>query len=83
MARIVVLGIPGEDGLWAANLDTGTVTPLAVPASGNLKTADDLRKAGATITAGVNLAALAVTDGAGGISGGFYDTSISGGFYDK
>lgn len=83
MTRIVVLGIKGEDGLWAANLDTGTVTPLAVPASGNLKTADDLRKAGATITVGVNLAALAATDGSGDPSGGFYDTGPSGGSYDK
>lgn len=83
MTKIVVLGIQGEDGLWAANLDTGTVTKLAVPASGNLKTADDLRKAGATITAGVNLAALAASDQSGDLSGGFYDTGVSGGFYDK
>lgn len=82
MTRIVVLGIPGEDGLWAANLDTGTVTPLAVPASGNLKMADDLRKAGATITVGVNLATLATSDGVEDPSGGFYDTGPSGGFYD-
>lgn len=83
MTRIVVLGIEGEDSLWAANLDTGTVTSLAVPAGGNLKAADDLRKAGATITVGVNLAALATSDGMGDPSGGFYDTGLSGGFYDK
>ncbi len=74
MTRIVVLGIEGEDGLWAANLDTGTVTPMSVPASGNLKIADDLRKAGATITVGVNLATLATADGMEEPSGGFYDT---------
>lgn len=73
MTKIVVLGIQGEDGLWAADLDAGTVTQIAVPASGNLKAADDLRKAGATITVGVNLAALAASDGLGDPSGGFYD----------
>ena len=59
MARIVVLGIEGEDGLWAVDLDAGTATQVGVPASGTLKTADDLRKAGATITVDVNFAALA------------------------
>ncbi len=83
MTRIVVLGMKGEDGLWVADLDAGTVTQIAVPASGNLKAADDLRKAGATITVGVNLAALAASDGSGDPSGGFYDTGVSGGFYDK
>ncbi|MGE6740298.1 hypothetical protein ACQKGC_08510 [Allorhizobium pseudoryzae] len=28
MSRIVVIGIPGEDGLWMADLDAGTVTPV-------------------------------------------------------
>lgn len=73
MTRIVVLGIEGDDALWAANLDTGTVTQIAVPATGHLKAADDLRKAGATITVGVNLATLATADGLEEPSGGFYD----------
>jgi hypothetical protein len=28
MSRIVILGIPGEDGLWMADLDAATVTPV-------------------------------------------------------
>lgn len=28
MSRIVVIGIPGEDGLWMADLDAGTVTDV-------------------------------------------------------
>lgn len=78
MARIVVLGTKDDDGLWVADLDAGTVTQIAAPASGPLKAADDLRKAGATIVAGVNLAvrapADATSDNLSELSGGFYDT---------
>lgn len=75
MARIVVLGIKGDNGLWAADLDAGTVTQIGVPASGSLKTVDDLRKAGATITIDVNFAALAPAD--------VTLTELSNGIYDK
>ncbi|MFC3074539.1 hypothetical protein [Shinella pollutisoli] len=78
MARIVVLGIAGEDGLWVADLDAGTVTGVDAPTGGDLKKADDLRKAGATVVKGVNLAALASS--ADAVSGGFMD--VSGGFMD-
>lgn len=75
MAKIVVLGIPGENGLWAADLDAGTVTQIGAPVSGSLKAADDLRKAGATITIGVNFAALAPAS--------VTLTDLSNGIYDK
>jgi hypothetical protein len=86
MARIVVLGVQGEEGLWVADLDAGTVAALPVPSTGALKTADDLRKAGATITKGVNLAALATSIDAA--SGGYMDASggymdADGGYMDK
>lgn len=86
MARLVVLGVQGDDGLWVADLDAGTVTSIGVPAGGALKAADDLRKAGASVIKGVNLAALATS--ADAVSGGFMDTSggfmdTSGGFMDK
>lgn len=78
MARIVVLGVEGDNGLWVADLDAGTVTQIGVPASGPLKAGDDLRKAGATVTAGVNFAvrapANATVDNLTQLSGGFYDT---------
>lgn len=79
MARIVVLGIAGEEGLWIADLDAGTVVGAEAPAGGDLKAADELRKAGATIVKGVNLAALASS--ADAASGGFLD--VSGGFLDN
>lgn len=79
MAKIVVLGIEGEDGLWIADLDAGTIAPVAAPASGDLKAANDLRKGGAVIVKGVNLAALAKSTDS--VSGGFLD--VSGGFLDN
>lgn len=78
MARLVVLGIEGDDGLWVADLDAGTVTQITAPSTGALKAADDLRKAGASVVKGVNLAALASS--ASAVSGGFMD--VSGGFMD-
>lgn len=71
MAKVVVLGIEGEENLWVADLEAGTVSKIATPESGALKTADDLRKAGATVTKGVNLAALARS--ADSAAGGFMD----------
>lgn len=79
MTRLVVLGVQGDDGLWLADLDAGTITQIDVPATGALKNADDLRKAGASVIKGVNLAALATS--ADAVSGGFMD--VSGGFMDQ
>lgn len=86
MARIVVLGITGEDGLWVADLDAGTISQVPAPTSGDLKKADDLRKTGAAVIKGVNFAALATSVDA--VSGGFLDVSggfldVSGGFLDN
>jgi hypothetical protein len=86
MARLIVLGVQGDEGLWVADLDAGTVTQIGAPSSGALKQADELRKAGATVTKGVNLAALATS--ADAVSGGFMDVSggfmdVSGGFMDS
>lgn len=86
MARIVVVGLQGEEGLWVADLDAGTVSALPAPSTGALKAADDLRKAGAVITKGVNLAALATS--ADAASGGYMDAGggymdADGGYMDK
>ena len=56
MAKVVIIGFPGEDGLWVADIDAGTVTALPKPTSGALKDANDLRAGGAVITKDVNLA---------------------------
>ncbi|WFS04460.1 hypothetical protein [Rhizobium tumorigenes] len=56
MSKLVVIRLPGESGLWLADLEAGTVTSLAVPVSGALKQASDLSAAGVTIVKGVDLA---------------------------
>ncbi|ANK86845.1 MULTISPECIES: hypothetical protein [Rhizobium] len=54
MAKAVIIGIPGEEGLWLADLDAGTVKPLNP--TGELATASSLRKAGGIFVKGVDLA---------------------------
>ncbi|AYG58910.1 hypothetical protein QD460_19675 [Rhizobium jaguaris] len=56
MARVVVIGIAGEEGLWVADLDAGTVTPLHPPKAGALKTVVDLRASGASVIKDVDVA---------------------------
>lgn len=56
MARVVVIGLPGDDQLYIADIDAGTVQPIQPPASGPLASANDLRNAGGTIVKDVNLA---------------------------
>ncbi len=72
MARNVVFGLPGEAGLWIADLDAGTVAPLKAEAGSALATADGLRKNGATVVKGVNLALAVET--AGAAFSGFMDS---------
>ncbi|WP_421578449.1 hypothetical protein [Shinella sp. M31] len=86
MANIAVLGLQGEEGLWVVDFSAGTVTALPAPSTGALKDADDLRKAGATVTKGVNLAVLATS--ADAASGGYMDAGggymdADGGYMDK
>ncbi|WP_082477902.1 MULTISPECIES: hypothetical protein [unclassified Rhizobium] len=56
MAKVVIIGIPGESGLWIADIDAGTVTPLEAPAEGPLAAANRLRAGGTVVTKGVDLA---------------------------
>ncbi|NKJ91163.1 hypothetical protein GFM14_05985 [Rhizobium leguminosarum bv. viciae] len=66
MAKVVIIGIPGEVGLWLADLGAGTVKP--VNPTGDLGTANDLRKAGGTFVKGVDLA-VAVSSAQVALSG--------------
>lgn len=68
MAKVVVLGVPGETGLWLADLDAGTVTALAAPAEGPLAAASNLRASGVTVTKGDDFA-VAVSSAASVASG--------------
>lgn len=71
MAKVVVIGIAGEEGLWVADLDAGTVSKLGQAAQGELAAADQARAKGAVIAKGVNLAVTAQS--AASVSGGFMD----------
>lgn len=53
MAKAVIIGIPGEEGLWLADLGAGTVKPLNP--TGDLATVNDLRKTGGTFVNNVDL----------------------------
>ncbi|AHF82214.1 hypothetical protein RLEG3_10430 [Rhizobium leguminosarum bv. trifolii WSM1689] len=68
MARVVVISVEGDDALWVADLDAGTVVPLPSPKSGGLKAVTDLRATGSIVTKGVNLA-VAVKSAEAALSG--------------
>ncbi len=55
MAKVVVIGIPGEPGLWLADLANGTVRPLD-QVTGDLGTLNGYRKSGSAIVKNVDLA---------------------------
>jgi hypothetical protein len=71
MSNVVIIGIAGENELWVADLDAGTVTKIPEPTVGALQAANDLRNKGATVTKGVNLAVLATS--AVAVAGGYMD----------
>jgi len=58
MSAVVVISITGEEGLWVADLDAGTVIPLNPPEGSKLKEVVDLRKTGTSISKGVNVAVV-------------------------
>jgi hypothetical protein len=65
MSKIIVIGLPGEAGLYLADIEAGTVVPFDVPANGALASANDIRKAGGAVVKGVDLAvAIGSTDAA-------------------
>ncbi len=55
MAKVVVIGIPGEPGLWVADLGNGTVKPLE-STTGDLARVNALRKPGSAFVKDVDLA---------------------------
>ncbi|KKZ86512.1 hypothetical protein [Rhizobium phaseoli] len=66
MAKAVIIGIPGEAGLWLADLNAGTVTQLSP--TEDLATASSLRKAGGTFVKSVDFA-VAVSSAQVALSG--------------
>lgn len=71
MAKVVVLGIPGEAGLWLADLDAGTVSKIDAPADGALASANALRSGGSAVIKGVDFAIAVST--AAKVSSGLLD----------
>ena len=69
MARVIVIGVPGDSKLYVADLDAGTVQPLEA-VSGALASASSLRANGATVTKGVDFA-VAVKSGDAAAAGLF------------
>jgi hypothetical protein len=69
MAKVVILGLTGEEGLWNVDIEAGTVIPLAAPISGDISTASSYRKVGASFIKGVNFAVAVSTapDAAAGL----------------
>lgn len=61
MAKVVVIGIAGESGLWQVDLEAGTVVALAEPLKGDIATAATLSAQGLTVTKGVRLAIAATS----------------------
>jgi hypothetical protein len=55
MSKVVVIGIPGEPGLWIADLGNRTVTPLD-QVRGDLATVNGFRQLGSTFVNNVDLA---------------------------
>lgn len=93
MAKVVVLGLSGEEGLWIADLEAGTVVPMSAEDSGKMQPVMNMRKAGTSINRGVDFAVSIQTadDSASGLyeagaglyeaAGGLYEAA--GGLYEK
>ncbi|MCZ4092953.1 hypothetical protein [Sinorhizobium psoraleae] len=58
MARVIVISMAGEEGLWVVDLDAGSVVPLDPPKAGGLNTVTDLRASGTIVTKGVDMAVV-------------------------
>ena len=92
MKKVIVFGLEGEEGLWAADLEAGTVVAMDAGPTGDMKKALSLKNARAPLTKGIDFA-VAISpshDEAGGFmeaSGGFMEASggfmeTSGGFME-
>jgi hypothetical protein len=70
MTKVVVIGLPGEDGLWLADMGAGTVTAVSEATSRALRQSEDFEDTGG-IYKNVNLA-VAVS-GTASVAAGFLD----------
>ena len=56
MSKFIVVGFPGSDAVWLADLDAGTTKPLNPAPSPQLDIVNQIRAAGGTLIKDVNLA---------------------------
>lgn len=70
MSKFVVVGFPGSDAVWLADIDAGTITPLNPAPSPQLDIVNQIRAAGGTVIKDVNLA-IAVESADSAFSGLF------------
>jgi hypothetical protein len=70
MSKFVVVGFPGSDAVWLADIDNGTIRPINPAPSPQLDTVNQIRAAGGTLTKDVNLA-IAVESADSAFSGLF------------
>jgi hypothetical protein len=56
MSKFVVIGFPGSDAVWLADLDAGTIRPLTPAPSPQLDIVNQIRVAGGELIKDVNLA---------------------------
>lgn len=92
MSKIVVFGLEGEDGLWEADLEAGTVVPLDAGPLRDMEKVAEMRNAKSPMTRGIDFAVTInqAEEEAGGFfeaSGGFFEASsgffeVSGGFFE-
>ncbi|MGG6894819.1 MULTISPECIES: hypothetical protein [Rhizobium] len=71
MAGAVLIGIDGEEGLWLADLEQGTVVRYTQPLSGELATAESWRAKGVKVAKDVDFAVA--LSSAGSAASGLYE----------
>lgn len=72
MSKFVVVGFPGSDAVWLADLDAGTIKPLTPTPSPQLEAVNQIRASGGTLIRDVNLAVSA--ESADAAFSGLFDT---------
>ena len=71
MSNVVVIGVPGQEGLWVADIGAGTLTALDATTSRTLRETNATGTAGAAVVKNVNFA-VGITSTAS-VAAGFLD----------
>ena len=58
MPKVAIIGLEGEDGLWLADFENGTVKRLTQELKGDLASTASARQLGVSVVKGVNYAVL-------------------------